>query len=69
MCYSVDYKHNIKQSKITVCIPYPLQKNQARRCRRNSTSFVFDNMPTNLFVGHSGKNKVVDLSTPCGVIL
>ena len=36
--------------------PYPLQ-NEARRCRRNSTSFVFDNMPTNLFVGHSGKNK------------
>ena len=26
-------------------------------------------MPTNLFVEHSSKNKVVDLSTPCEVIL
>ena len=26
MCYSVDYKYNIKQGKITVRIPYPLQK-------------------------------------------
>ena len=49
--------------------PLSTTKNEARRCRRNSTSFVFDNMPTNLFVGHSGKNKVVDLSTPCEVIL
>ena len=49
--------------------PLSTTKNEARRCRRYSTSFVFDNMPTNLFVGHSGKNKVVDLSTPCEVIL
>ena len=49
--------------------PLSTTRNEAMRCRRNSTSFVFDNMPTNLFVGHSGKNKVVDLSTPCVVIL
>ena len=49
--------------------PLSTTKNEARRCRRNSISFVFDSMPKNLFVRHSSKNKVVDLSTPCEVIL
>ena len=38
--------------------PYPLQKNEARRCRKNSTSFVFDNTPTNLFVRRSSQSPI-----------
>ena len=52
-----------------VRIPLFPQKNEARRCRRISTSFCFVALRhANLFVGRSGmKTKVVDLSTPCGV--
>ena len=48
---------------------FPQNQNEARRCRRISTSFCFVTLRhANLFVGRSGmKTKVVDLSTPCGV--
>ena len=43
ICYSVDYKYNIKQYKIRVCIPYPLQRESAKRCQ-TTPFFVLEHL-------------------------